>query len=69
VRSLHGMQSCALGERYTAMRFDAACARALDNDLIDVRRVQRILLQAIERDDPPRSEQGTLLGARFARPH
>lgn len=63
-----GQKLLSLGEKYTAVRLDAACARALDYDLIDVRRLQRILLQAIERDDLPRSEQGTLLGTRFARP-
>mgnify|MGYP003556232251 CR=1 FL=1 len=63
-----GQKLLSLGERYTAARLDAACARALDYDLIDVRRLQRILLQAIERDDLPGSEHSTSLGTRFARP-
>jgi transposase len=63
-----GQKLLSLGEKYTASRLDAACARALDYDLIDVRRLQRILLQAIDRDELPRSEQEPSLGTRFARP-
>lgn len=63
-----GQKLLSLGEKYTASRLDAACARALDYDLIDVRRLQRILLQAIERDEQPHDEPGALLGSRFARP-
>jgi hypothetical protein len=37
-----------LGERYTPPRLDAACRRALAVDLLDVRRVERILVQALE---------------------
>ncbi|MCC7088811.1 MAG: hypothetical protein IT295_06635 [Dehalococcoidia bacterium] len=60
--------SPSLGEKYTPARLDAACARALDYELIDVRRLQYILLQAIECDDPPASAHDTTLGTRFARP-
>ena len=63
-----GQKLLSLGEKYTASRLDAACARALDYDLIDVRRLHRILLQAIERDEQPHTEPGALLGSRFARP-
>jgi hypothetical protein len=38
-----------LGERYTPERLDAACARALGFDLIDVRRLERILTLALLR--------------------
>ena len=64
-----------LGERYTAPRLDAACQRALDVDLIDVRRVERILVQALEVEQQalPQAEAGGQvllfpLPARFARP-
>ena len=63
-----GQKLLSLGEKYTAPRLDAACARALDYDLIDVRRLHRILLQAIERDEQPHAEPGASLGSRFARP-
>ena len=42
-----------LGERYTAQRLDAACRRALAVDLIDVRRLERILVQALEQEAMP----------------
>ena len=38
-------------ERYTPARLEDACQRALAFDLIDVRRVERILVQALERED------------------
>ena len=63
-----GQKLLGLGERYSAARLDAACARALDYDLVDVRRLQRILLQAIERDEGAQTELGPSLGTRFARP-
>ena len=47
-----GHKLVRLGQRYTPERLDAACRRALDVDLIDVRRVERILTQALEREDP-----------------
>ena len=58
----------ALGERYGGERLDAACQRSLAYDLVDVRRVQRILLQALDRESPPSEDPGTPLGSRFARP-
>ena len=39
-----------LGERYTASRLDAACHKALEVDLIDVRRLERILIEALEEE-------------------
>ena len=46
-----GNKLLRLGERYTAKRLDPACLRALDVDLIDVRRAERILVQALEGGD------------------
>jgi len=64
-----------LGERYTPARLDAACQRALDVDLLDVRRVERILARALETEQQalPKGEAGGQvllfpLPARFARP-
>lgn len=42
-----------LGERYGAERLDAACRRALGFELIDVRRVERILVQALDAEGQP----------------
>src|SRR5207245_9075293 len=42
-----------LGERYGAARLDAACRRALDFDLLDVHRLQRILEQGLESQTEP----------------
>jgi len=57
-----------LAERYGAARVNAACARALAFELLDVRRVERILRTALEREPGP-TERGALrpLPARFAR--
>ena len=38
-----GHQLLRLGERYTPQRLDAACQRTLAVDLVDVRRLERIL--------------------------
>jgi len=58
-----------LAERFGAPRVNAACARALAFDLVDVRRVQRILQHALETEPAP-TERGAVLPlpARFARP-
>ena len=66
-RIRQGHQLLRLGERYTAQRLDAACRRALDVDLIDVRRVERILVQALEQDAIPQLPSPIPAG-RFARP-
>lgn len=39
-----------LGEKYTALRLNSACEKALSVDLIDVRRLERILAQALEQE-------------------
>jgi transposase len=63
-----GQKLVSLGERYGGERLDAACKRALAYDLVDVRRVQRILLQALDHERPPEARTGAPLGSRFARP-
>jgi transposase len=57
-----------LAERYGAGRVNAACARALAFELLEVRRVERILRTALEREPGP-TERGAVrpLPARFAR--
>jgi hypothetical protein len=57
-----------LVERYGATRINAACARALAFELLDVRRVEAIVGTALEREPGP-AERGRLipLPARFAR--
>lgn len=45
-----------LAERYTPDRLESACARALAFDLLDVKRVERILVEAI--DKPKSVERG-----------
>jgi transposase len=57
-----------LAERYGATRINAACARALGFELLDVRRVEDIVRAALEREPGP-AERGTVvpLPARFAR--
>ena len=52
-RIRQGHKLLRLGQRYTPQRLDAACRRALEVDLIDVRRVERILVQALEHDEMP----------------
>jgi transposase len=67
-----GQKLLRLAERYTAERLDAACARALGFDLVDVRRVERILVLALEHEGqpaPPADQRVHELPAgRFARP-
>lgn len=59
-----------LGEKYTPLRLDSACEKALSVDLIDVRRLERILVQALEQEAlttaAPSASAG--LPGRFARP-
>ena len=62
-----GHKLIRMGQRYTPERLDDACRRALDVDLIDVRRVERILVQALERSEAPEHPQ-PLPAGRFARP-
>ncbi len=58
-----------LADRYGAARVNAACARALAFELLDVRRVEGIVRTALERAPGP-AERGAVrpLPARFARP-
>ena len=67
-----GQKLIKLADRYTAERLDAACARALGFDLIDVRRLERIVMLALEqegRPPPPIEERvRTVPAGRFARP-
>ena len=62
-----GHKLLRLGQRYTPERLDAACRRALDVDLIDVRRVENILVQALEQETTPQLPAPPPTG-RFARP-
>jgi transposase len=65
-----GYKLLRLAERYTPERLDAACARALGFDLVDVRRLERILVLALEHEAapaPPADGRVLPLG-RFARP-
>ena len=52
-RCRRGHKLLRLGERYTAKRLDAACRRALHAELIDVPRVECILVQALEQETLP----------------
>jgi transposase len=56
-----------LGERYTPARLNAACRRALEVDLIDVRRLERILVEALEEEATPVTTVATAPPGRFAR--
>ena len=62
-----GHKLLRLGQRYTPRRLQAACRKALAVDLIDVRRVERILLQALEHSEAP-EHPPPLPHGRFARP-
>lgn len=61
-----------LAARYGPARLDAACARALGFDLLDVRRLERILILALEHEGlpapPPAARVSPLPAARYARP-
>ncbi len=68
-RLRQAQQLLRLAERFGAARVNAACARALAFDLVDVRRVQRILQTALESEPAPADRGAVLpLPARFARP-
>ena len=62
-----GHKLIRLGDRYSAEQLDAACQRALPVDLIDVRRVERIPVQALEEETMPQLPLPIPAG-RFARP-
>jgi len=57
-----------LGERYTPSRLNAACEKALAVDLIDVRRLERILVEALEEEAIPVMAAPAPPPGRFARP-
>lgn len=57
-----------LGERYTPARLNAACHRALAVDLIDVRRLERILIEALEEEATPTMTVAAVPPGRFVRP-
>ena len=67
-----GQKLLRLAERYTPERLEAACARALGFDLLDVRRLERILVLALEHEalpaPPPEPRLHPLPPSRFARP-
>jgi len=67
-----GQKLLRLAERYTPERLEAACARALGFDLVDVRRLERILVLALEHEAqvaPAADDRILPLPAgRFARP-
>ncbi len=70
-RLRQGQKLLRLAERYSAARLDAACARALAVDLIEVRRLERMLVLALEQEplpvDLPPRRPAVLPSARFAR--
>ena len=57
-----------LGEKYTPPRLNAACEKALSVDLVDVRRLERILAEALELETAPATASTSPLPSRFARP-
>jgi transposase len=67
-----GQKLLRLADRYTPERLDAACARALGFELLEVRRVERILVLALEHEGqpapPPEQRIQPLPAGRFARP-
>jgi hypothetical protein len=62
-----GQKLLSLGEKYGPERLDAACERALSYELVNVRRLGRILAQALDREERLGEQPGPPLGARFAR--
>jgi transposase len=56
-----------LGERYTSLRLNLACEKALSVDLIDVRRLEKILKEALEQEAVPAIGIQLPLPGRFAR--
>ena len=66
-RIRQGHKLIRLGQRYTPQRLDAACRKALEVDLINVGRVERILVQVLEQQEIPEHPE-PVPGGRFARP-
>ncbi len=63
-----GYKLLRLAERYTPARLNAACEKALAVDLIDVTRLERILLEALEEEALPATSALPPPPGRFARP-
>ena len=63
-----GHKLLRLAERYTPERLDVACRRALAVDLIDVRRVERILVEALEEEATESQPERTPPPGRYALP-
>ncbi len=63
-----GHKLLRMAERYTPARLDAACEKALAVDLIDVRRLERILMEALEEEAMPAAMAVAPPPGRFARP-
>ena len=63
-----GHKLLRLAERYSPARLDAACRRALEVDLIDVRRLERILVEALEQETTAPQQPLPPPPGRFARP-
>ena len=63
-----GHKLLRLAERYSPARLDAACLRALEVDLIDVRRLERILVEALEQETTSPQPPLPPPPGRFARP-
>jgi len=57
-----------MGEKYTPARLNAACQKALLVDLIDVRRLERILVEALEEEAVTAVATAPAPPGRFARP-
>ena len=66
VRQAHKL--LRLAERYTPARLEAACGKALAVDLIDVRRLERILIEALESESQPTGNHLPAPPGRYARP-
>jgi len=63
-----GYKLLRLGEKYTPSRLNAACKKVLMVDLIDVRRLERILIEALEEEAMPVMKAPVAPPGRFARP-
>lgn len=66
-RIRQGHKLIRLGERYGPHRLDAACKTALSVDLVDVKRLERILAQALE-EQALQPHPDPMPPGRFARP-
>ncbi len=65
----HCYRLLGLVRRYGGGRVDAACGKALELDVVDVVRVDRMLQQALESGPPlPERPRAKVVHLRFARP-